>query len=329
MKYIMVQARLCKRNEDDMTVLIPVTFSKMLVHADMFEAVAHNLMRDEDRDFGDITCVGAGFVDSALGGYKCYGESESLKKASRGDLDSDVMNQMRYAHGFSYLQSVESTVEEFFSPLGFMLPQLKLTDSADLLLAATMSATKDAYELRQLHTNGFRFGKITRGMSLAKSETMSMPAGLAFDYIGPTSTVNFNGLSHLIRLAGTHEIVEVPDDSVSHMLPSAMTINRCIDLIRNRTIFNFAEVVRGLDVTVKFGEGHARVGDVAEKPEHIGNCVLRSMRMNRVLQDEMLSGESHAFAEFSVEVERNKTPFVVTMRVRDFQQRAEKFAVPA
>lgn len=326
MKYIMVQAQLSKRNEDDMTVLIPVTFSKMLVHADMYEAVYHNLARDEDRDFGEIKCVGAGFVDSALGGYKCYGESESLTVASRGDLDSDVMNQMRYAHGFSYLQTVESTVEEFFSPLGFILPQLKVTDNADRLLAATMEATKGAYELRTLHSNGFCFGGIVRGCATAQGTALTMPFGLRFDYVGPISTINFNGLSHMIRLAGTHELVEIPDSAVCYMLPRTLTTDRSITLISNKTEFNFGEVVKGFDVVVTFGEGHVMAGKPATKPEHIGLVTLKEIRMQRPQQDTMLSGEGFAHADFYVEAVNNKTPFVVHMRARDFHQRAEKFA---
>jgi hypothetical protein len=325
MKYIMVQARLCKRNEDDMTVLIPVTFSKVLVHSDMYEAVYHNLARDDDRDFGDIQCVGAGFVDSALGGYKCYGESESLKIASRGDLDSDVMNQMRYAHGFSYLQTVESTVEEFFSPLGFMLPQLKVTDHADMLLAATADATKAAYELRTLHSNGFALGGIVRGCSTAKGESLTMPAGLRFDYVGPISTINFNGLSHMIRLAGTHELVEIPDSAVCYMLPSAMTVNRSLALLSNKTLFDFGKVIKDLDVVVTFDEGHVMAGKPADKPEHIGFVSLKEIRMQRPQQDVMLSGEGFAHAQFHVVMENGKVGFVVTMRMRDFHQRAEKF----
>lgn len=328
MKYIMVQARLCKRNEDDMTVLIPVTFSKVLVHADMYEAVYHNLARDEDREFGDIKCVGAGFVDSALGGYKCYGESESLKTASRGDLDSDVLNQMRYAHGFSYLQTVESTVEEFFSPLGFMLPQLKVTDHADILFAAAADATKNAYELRQLHTNGFAFGGIVRGTATAKGDNMTMPRGLHFDYVGPISTVNFNGLSHMIRLAGTKELVEIPDSAVCYMLPRATTIDKSLDLISNKTVFDFGKVIEGFDVVVTFGEGHATAGKPADKPGNIGFVTLQEIRMQRPQQDAMLSGEGFAHAQFYVQMENNKVPFVVTMRVRDFIQRVEKFAKP-
>lgn len=324
MKYIMVEARLCKRNEDDMTVLIPVTFSKVLVHRDMYEAVYHNLARDEDRDFGDIKCVGAGFVDSALGGYKCYGESESLKIASRGDLDSDVMNQMRFAHGFSYLQTVESTLEEFFSPLGFIKGQLKVTANADQLFESAALATKDAYELRQLHTNGFRFGGITKGRSPKTGETLWLPRGLAFDYVGPISSVNYNGISHLIRMAGTHELVEIPNEFVEYMLPGAFTIDHCITAMSEGIPFNFAAVVKDLDVIVTFGPEHKRAGDHVSRPEHVGAVILREMKMTREQQDHMLSGEGHAHAQFHVEVVRNKTPFVVTMRVRDFQQRAVK-----
>lgn len=324
MKYIMVEARLCKRNEDDMTVLIPVTFSKVLVHRDMYEAVYHNLARDKDRDFGDIKCVGAGFVDSALGGYRCYGESESLKKASRGDLDSDVMNQMRYAHGFSYLQTVESTLEEFFSPLGFIKDQLKVTENADQLFEAAAIATKDAFELRQIHSNGFCFGAITKGRSVQSGDDLTMPRGLKFTYIGPTSTISYNGVSHLICLAGSREVVEVPNEFVEHMLPGAMTIDHCITAMSASIPFNFAAVVKDLNVSVVFGPEHKRAGEPVTRPEHVGAVILREMKMTREQQDHMLSGEGHAHAQFHVEVVKNKTPFVVTMRVRDFQQRAVK-----
>lgn len=327
MKYIMVEARLCKRNADDMTVLIPVTFSKVLVHRDMFEAVYHNLARDDDRDFGDIKCVGAGFVDSALGGYRCHGESESLGIASRGDLDSDTMNQMRYAHGFSYAQTVESTLEEFFSPLGFIKQHLKLTGSADQLMEAAMVATKAAYELRQLRTNGFRLGAITKGRSAANGDVLTMPSGLKFDYVGPISTVNYNGLSHLIRLAGTRELVEIPDEFISHMLPEAISVDRCLSLMAECIPFNFADAVKGLDVVVRFGAKYRLAGKPVLNPKNIGVVQLREMKMDRGLQDAMLAGEGYVQAEFYVEEVRNKTPFVVTMQVREFQQRAEQAVV--
>lgn len=324
MKYIMIEARLSKENADDMTVLIPVMFSKLLVHREMYEIVHMQLRRNKDQQFGDIKCVGAGFVDSVLGGYKCYGESESLNKASRGDLDSDVLNQMRYAHGIAYMQTLESTLEEFFSPLGFVKPMIKRTDGADEVFAATANATKTAYELRQIHSNGFRFGAITRGRSVASGDVLTMPLGLKFDYVGPMSTVNYNGVSHLLRLAGTHELVEIPNELIEHMIPCAMTIDTCMRAIDEAIPFDLNKVIKDLNVHIALGEGHRFAGDPAERPEHIGVVILTKMTMTREQQDTMLSGDGHAVAQLHVEVVKNKTPFVVTMRVRDFHNRVAK-----
>uniref|UniRef100_A0AB39CDV4 Uncharacterized protein n=1 Tax=Pseudomonas phage HRDY3 TaxID=3236930 RepID=A0AB39CDV4_9VIRU len=79
---------------------IPVLFPKYLTHADMCEASKMVMFRDDYSDLTPGPAISAGFCCVGQKGIECFGESESLKKKSRGEQDSKLFAQYNtYGHG--------------------------------------------------------------------------------------------------------------------------------------------------------------------------------------------------------------------------------------
>ena len=78
---------------------LPVIFPDIMVHADMFKYMQHQMTMQHNVD--SVRCVSAGFISSiavgAAGG--CYGKSESLEITSRGEEDDKLIQMLDYTHG--------------------------------------------------------------------------------------------------------------------------------------------------------------------------------------------------------------------------------------
>jgi len=95
-KYIVFGAK----NKDGVEFEIPVMFPKYLTHADMCEASKMVMFRDDYSGLTPGPAISAGFCCIEKGGIACFGESESLKKKSRGEQDAALFDQYNtYGHG--------------------------------------------------------------------------------------------------------------------------------------------------------------------------------------------------------------------------------------
>lgn len=320
MKYVIVQAQLHKRDQADVTVLIPVIFSGRLVHSEMAEAVKHNLYRDDNHNYDNMKTVGAGFVDTTNKGFVCYGRSESLNVASRGKQDSDICNQHRYAQeGERIVQTVENVLENFFGPESFMHSKLKTSGATDQLFEAAAIATKSTIERRQLTPLGFIITDPVRAYSLADDCNLHLPRNLGCDYIGPVSTLRWNGISHLVRLHGSKELVEIPNDAMINLVPSFASVRQVLDLQNFKTTFNLSETLAGCTaqvVKVIVRRRHLQEANVAE----IGKCVVSGLQMLAEQQDGLLEPEGEAIGMIYVTELESGDEFVFTMPLREFIQ---------
>ena len=92
MKYIML-----KVEQGDIDRELPIIFPDQFVHEDIFKALVRST--DPSSNLIITGVVSAGFINSADIRSKCYGESTTLKKKSRGQEDDNRIKMMDYFHG--------------------------------------------------------------------------------------------------------------------------------------------------------------------------------------------------------------------------------------
>lgn len=318
MKYVIIQAALHKRGQKDVTVLIPVIFSGRLVHSEMAEAVKHNLYRDHDHNYDNMKTIGAGFVDTTNKGFVCYGRSESLNVASRGKQDSDVCNQHRYAQeGERVVQTVENVLQNFLGPESFMYSKLEMSEPADQLFEAVAKATKGALERRHLAPLGFVFTDPVRGYSLVTDCNLLLPRNLGCDYVGPVSTLRWNGVSHLVRLHGSKEVVEIPNDAMINLVPMFASVRQVLELQSAETVFNLSKTLAGSDVKVKrVIERLRNLQDVDAST--VGECIVSGLQMSPEQQDGLIGNEVEAVGLIYVTELESGDEFVFIMPLGEF-----------
>ena len=94
MKYIVVEV-----THKTIVRELPFIFPESFVHKSMYQMVEREYLFDHKAD--SVRCVAAGFIRSLAvapaGG--CYGKSESLGIASRGEEDDDIIPMLDYTHG--------------------------------------------------------------------------------------------------------------------------------------------------------------------------------------------------------------------------------------
>lgn len=78
---------------------VPILFPEYLVHATMAKSIGRAIML-EDKSVVSVRPVAAGFFSSlGLATVQCYGKSDTLDLASRGDEDVNLMKMFDYLHG--------------------------------------------------------------------------------------------------------------------------------------------------------------------------------------------------------------------------------------
>lgn len=92
MKYIML-----KVEQGEIDRELPIIFPDLFVHEDVFKALVRNTSPDSNLIITGV--ASAGFINSADIKSKCYGESTTLKKKSRGQTDDDRIKMLDYFHG--------------------------------------------------------------------------------------------------------------------------------------------------------------------------------------------------------------------------------------
>lgn len=94
MKYIVVEV-----THKTIVRELPFIFPESFVHKSMYQMVEREYLFDHKAD--SVRCVAAGFISSLgvapAGG--CYGKSESLEIASRGEEDDNIIPMLDYTHG--------------------------------------------------------------------------------------------------------------------------------------------------------------------------------------------------------------------------------------
>jgi hypothetical protein len=286
MKYIVVEVSDSKADpeSDKFVQHLPIIFPNTLIHKDMFEGVQQNLLMDENHSFNVATCIGAGFVDlSKWGEHTCYGESETLEIASRGKADSDLMDTYRFTHGIADAVTVESTLAEIVGPMGFLHKHRRT--HANEILQAAVQLTKQHFEDRQLHHNGFvTCDVVGTAYSINKDHTMTLPPNLHMDYISPASTVRFGGLSHMLTIGGGTEVIEIPDNEFCKLLPRARTTDTVVSAIAKRKTFNGEAMFGEMEMTPLSPIPLADESLDLENFKlfaHVGDCILRSVTMDQ------------------------------------------------
>jgi hypothetical protein len=101
-KYIVLQVKTVNDNGEFIREL-PFIFPNELVHADVatdLAAAIRSTHIDERRPGAVLTSVvSAGFISSLSIEGGCHGASETLKIASRGKQDDDLIKTLDYMHG--------------------------------------------------------------------------------------------------------------------------------------------------------------------------------------------------------------------------------------
>lgn len=327
MKYIVVQVTDHKPGEEPFVHHLPIVFPKTLVHKDMFEGVQQNLMMDEDNKFGVAECIGAGFVDlTKFGEHTCYGESETLKVASRGKADSDLMDTYRFTHGIADAVTVESTLSEITGPMSFLRKHRRT--NATEILQAVVQLVKPHFEDRQLHHNGFvTCDVVGTAYSVNKDHTMVLPPNLHMDYISPASTVRFGGLSHFLAIGGGLEIIEIPDNEFCKLLPRARTTDTLVSAISNRKTFNGESLLASMEMTplspIPLTDESVDL-DNFKLFAHVGDCILRSVNMDQANLDGFLDDSKTAVVTATVLEIETQTLYVFEASLGDLFEKFKK-----
>lgn len=329
MKYIVVEVADSDADpqSDNFVQHLPIVFPKTLVHKDMFEAVQQNLLMDETHSFNVATCIGAGFVDlSKFGEHTCYGESETLKVASRGKADSDLMDTYRFTHGIADAVTVESTLAEIVSPMGFLRKHRRT--HAPEILQAIVQLVKPHFEDRQLHHNGFvTCDVVGAAYSVNKDHTLTLPPNLHMDYISPASTVRFGGLSHFLAIGGGLEIIEIPDNEFCKLLPRARTTDTLVSAISNRKTFNGESLLGSVEMTplspIPLTDESVDL-DKFKLFAHVGDCILRSVSMDQENLDGFLDDSKTAVVTATVLEVETETLYVFEAKLGDLFEKFKK-----